>query len=108
MCIKSLNLSCFVVVSIIFPNKYIQISEIRYVLKSTNNLVAEMVHSVRQIQFYVLSDVIETEWEHFCEAINKASLLETVIDAHKQFLKNIFKRSVQTEETHVSPIMVYH
>uniref|UniRef100_A0A2H8TSH1 Gamma-tubulin complex component 3 n=1 Tax=Melanaphis sacchari TaxID=742174 RepID=A0A2H8TSH1_9HEMI len=76
------------------------IPEIRYALKWTNNLVAEMVHSVRQIQFYVLSDVIETEWEHFREAINKASLLETVIEAHNQFLKNIFKRSVQTEETH--------
>lgn len=80
----------------------VSISEIRYALKWTNNLVAEMVHTVRQIQFYVLSDVIETEWEHFREAINKASLLETVIEAHNQFLKNIFKRSVQTEETHVS------
>lgn len=61
-----------------------------------------MVHSIRQIQFYVLSDVIETEWEHFRYAIKKASLLETVIEAHDQFLKNIFKRSMQTEETHVS------
>lgn len=61
-----------------------------------------MVHSMRQIQFYVLSDVIETEWEHFHNAIKKASLLETVIVAHDQFLKNIFKRSMQTEETHVS------
>lgn len=61
-----------------------------------------MVHSIRQIQFYVLSDVIETEWEHFRKTIDKASLIETVISAHNQFLKNIFKRSVQTEETHVS------
>lgn len=61
-----------------------------------------MVHSVRQIQFYVLSDVIEIEWQDFRAAINKASLLETVIDAHNKFLKNIFKRSVQTKETYVS------
>lgn len=61
-----------------------------------------MVHSIRQIQFYVLSDVIETEWEQFRQAFNKALLLETVIDAHNQFLKNIFKRSMLTVETHVS------
>lgn len=60
-----------------------------------------MVHTIRQIQFYVLFDVIETEWQNFRQAFNKATLLETVIDAHNQFLKNIFKRSVQTEETHV-------
>lgn len=60
-----------------------------------------MVHTIRQIQFYVLFDVIETEWQHFRQAFNKATLLETVIDAHNQFLKNIFKRSIQTEETHV-------
>lgn len=65
-----------------------------------------MVYSVRQIQFYMLSDVIETEWAHFREAIYKATLLETVIDAHKLFLKNIFKRSVQTEECHVSSMLV--
>lgn len=60
-----------------------------------------MVHTIRQIQFYVLFDVIETEWQNFRQAFKKATLLETVIDAHNQFLKNIFKRSVQTEETHV-------
>lgn len=67
-----------------------------------------MMHSVRQIQFYVLSDVIETEWEHFRKAVDKASLLETVIEAHNQFLKNIFKRSMQTEETHVSNYVPNH
>jgi len=66
-----------------------------------------MVHSMRQIQFYVLSDVIETEWEHFRKAIDKALMLETVIEAHNKFLKNIFKRSMQTEETHVSHILYY-
>lgn len=66
--------------------------------------MAEMVHSIRQIQFYVLSDVIETEWEQFHQAFNKALLLETVIDAHNQFMKNIFKRSMLTEETHVSSL----
>lgn len=67
-----------------------------------------MVHSVRQIQFYVLSDVIEIEWQDFREAINKASLLETVIDAHNKFLKNIFKRSVQTKENYVNNLFLYN
>jgi len=66
-----------------------------------------MVHSMRQIQFYVLSDVIETEWEHFRKTIDKALMLETVIEAHNKFLKNIFKRSMQTEETHVCHILFY-
>lgn len=61
-----------------------------------------MNHTIRQIQFYVLSDVIETEWDYFQKSISDASLLETVIDSHNQFLKNIFKRSMQTEATHVS------
>ncbi|XP_050438491.1 gamma-tubulin complex component 3-like [Adelges cooleyi] len=81
-------------------NSYYIVPEIRCALKSTNNLVAEMVHSIRQIQFYVLSDVIETEWEHFRQAFNKATLLENVINAHDKYLKNIFKRSMQTEESH--------
>ncbi|XP_050527568.1 gamma-tubulin complex component 3-like [Daktulosphaira vitifoliae] len=85
---------------LLMKNSYYIVPEIRSALKLTNNLVAEMVHSIRQIQFYVLSDVIETEWEHFRQAINKATLLETVIDAHNKFLKNIFKRSMQTEESH--------
>lgn len=75
-------------------------------MKTTNYLVAEMVHTVRQILFYVLSDVIEIEWQDFREQINKATLLETIIDAHNKFLKNIFKRSVQTKETYVRLILL--
>ncbi|VVC44645.1 Hypothetical protein CINCED_3A003530 [Cinara cedri] len=86
--------------NLLIKTSYYIVPEIRSVSKSTNNLVAQMVHTIRQIQFYVLFDVIETEWQHFKQAFNKATLLETVIDAHNQFLKNIFKRSVQTEETH--------
>lgn len=58
--------------------------------KSTRGVLAEMVHFIGQLQYYVLFEVIESSWTELQKNIRKDDCtLDDLIDAHDKYLKNI-------------------
>ncbi|KAI9847121.1 MAG: Microtubule-nucleating Tub4p (gamma-tubulin) complex component [Thelocarpon superellum] len=52
--------------------------------------IAEMIHFVCQLQYYILFEVIESSWDELQAAISKPdSTLDDLIDAHARYLKAI-------------------
>lgn len=58
--------------------------------KRTRCVVAEMVHFVNQLQYYILFEVIESSWDTLQTAITKPGVtLDDLIEAHAGYLENI-------------------
>ena len=58
--------------------------------KSTRGVLAEMVHFVGQLQYYVLFEVIESSWTELQKNVRKDDCtLDDLIQAHEKYLKNI-------------------
>ena len=58
--------------------------------KSTRGVLAEMVHFIGQLQYYVLFEVIESSWTELQKNIRKDDCtLDDLIQAHEKYLKNI-------------------
>ncbi|TGZ85706.1 hypothetical protein EX30DRAFT_393032 [Ascodesmis nigricans] len=58
--------------------------------KRTRCVVAEMVHFVNQLQYYILFEVIESSWTKLQSTINKPNLtLDDLITAHASYLSQI-------------------
>lgn len=58
--------------------------------KSTRGVLAEMVHFVGQLQYYILFEVIESSWDELQKGITKEDCtLDDLIRAHGKFLSNI-------------------
>ncbi|MCJ1382754.1 Microtubule-nucleating Tub4p (gamma-tubulin) complex component [Xylographa soralifera] len=52
--------------------------------------IAEMIHFVNQLQYYILFEVIEASWDQLQAAIAKPNCtLDDLIDAHTKYLKAI-------------------
>ncbi|RMD42312.1 hypothetical protein DV735_g2814, partial [Chaetothyriales sp. CBS 134920] len=52
--------------------------------------VAEMVHFVNQLQYYILFEVIEASWKELQEAMNKPNAtLDDLIEAHTKYINSI-------------------
>ena len=52
--------------------------------------IAEMIHFVNQLQYYILFEVIEASWDQLQAAIAKADCtLDDLIEAHTKYLKSI-------------------
>ena len=52
--------------------------------------IAEMIHFVNQLQYYILFEVIEASWDQLQAAITKPDCtLDSLIDAHTKYLKAI-------------------
>lgn len=63
--------------------------------KQTRCVVAEMVHFVNQLQYYILFEVIESSWTHLQAAINKPNVtLDDLITAHSNYLENITQKGL--------------
>jgi gamma-tubulin complex component 3 len=57
--------------------------------------LAEMVHFVDQLQYYILFEVIEAGWEGLQKAIRKPdATLDTLISAHTAYLKSITRKGL--------------
>ncbi|KAF3915066.1 hypothetical protein ABW21_db0205857 [Orbilia brochopaga] len=57
--------------------------------------IAEMIHFVAQLQYYILFQVIEPSWEKLIASINKPnSTLDDLIDAHKLYLTSITRKGL--------------
>jgi gamma-tubulin complex component 3 len=58
--------------------------------KSTRGVVAEMIHFIGQLQYYILFEVIESSWDELQAAIRKEGCtLDDLIRAHTKYLNAI-------------------
>lgn len=58
--------------------------------KKARCVVAEMVHFVNQLQYYILFEVIESSWGDLQQAIKKPNVtLDDLIGAHAEYLRQI-------------------
>ncbi|KAL8831426.1 MAG: hypothetical protein Q9191_000870 [Dirinaria sp. TL-2023a] len=58
--------------------------------KSARCCIAEMIHFVNQLQYYILFEVIEASWDQLQKAINKTDCtLDDLISAHTNYLRAI-------------------
>lgn len=69
--------------------------------KRSRCVVAEMVHFINQLQYYLLFEVIEASWEQLEEAIHKPeATLDDLIEAHTNYLNNITKKGLIGQQRH--------
>ncbi|QIW95249.1 hypothetical protein AMS68_000767 [Peltaster fructicola] len=63
--------------------------------KLTRGAMAEMVHFVNQLQWYILFEVIEAGWEGLQRTIRKpGATLDTLIEAHTTYLRSITRKGL--------------
>ena len=63
--------------------------------KSARCVVAEMVHFVNQLQYYILFEVIESSWAQLQAAMQKPeSTLDDLITAHAAYLTSITRKGL--------------
>ncbi|KAK4982551.1 Microtubule-nucleating Tub4p (gamma-tubulin) complex component [Elasticomyces elasticus] len=63
--------------------------------KSARGVIAEMIHFVNQLQYYILFEVIEAGWEGLQKAVRKPdATLDTLISAHTNYLRSITRKGL--------------
>jgi gamma-tubulin complex component 3 len=63
--------------------------------KTTRCAIAEMVHFISQLQYYILFEVIEASWNELQEAMHKPeSTLDDLIEAHAKYLASITRKGL--------------
>ncbi|KAF2726231.1 spc98 like protein [Polychaeton citri CBS 116435] len=63
--------------------------------KTARGGVAEMVHFIDQLQYYILFEVIEAGWEGLQKAVRKPdATLDTLISAHTSYLRSITRKGL--------------
>ncbi|KAI0853244.1 Spc98 family-domain-containing protein [Daldinia vernicosa] len=63
---------------------------VRQTWKTTRGFLAEMVHFVGQLQYYILFEVIESSWTELQDKLHKEdATLDDVITAHSNYLNSI-------------------
>ncbi|KAF8778289.1 gamma-tubulin complex component 3 homolog [Argiope bruennichi] len=75
-----------------------QIPEITPVLYQCHIILAQMIHFVQQIQYYMAFEVMECCWADLQLKIGSAKDLDQVIAAHESFLDTLITRSLLDEE----------
>lgn len=61
--------------------------------------VAEMIHFVNQLQYYILFEVIESSWNELQASMRKPeSTLDDLIQAHARYLNNITRKGLLGSE----------
>lgn len=65
-------------------------AEVAQTWKSTRGVLAEMVHFIGQLQYYILFEVIESSWNELQSRIQKEDCtLDDLIKAHERYLNDI-------------------
>lgn len=63
--------------------------------KIARGAMAEMIHFIDQLQWYILFEVIESGWEGLQKAIRKPdATLDTLISAHTDYLRSITRKGL--------------
>ena len=71
--------------------------------KRARCVVAEMVHFVNQLQYYILFEVIEASWEQLQIAIQKPdSTLDDLIEAHTKYINSITHKGLLGQQRHAT------
>ena len=71
--------------------------------KRARCVIAEMVHFVNQLQYYILFEVIEASWDQLQMAMNKQdSTLDDLIEAHKKYISSITHKGLLGNPRHAS------
>lgn len=69
--------------------------------KRSRCVVAEMVHFINQLQYYLLFEVIEASWKQLEDALQKPeATLDDLIEAHTTYLNNITKKGLIGQQRH--------
>lgn len=69
--------------------------------KRARCVIAEMVHFVNQLQYYILFEVIEASWDQLHMAMNKRdSTLDELIEAHKKYINSITHKGLLGNPRH--------
>jgi gamma-tubulin complex component 3 len=68
--------------------------------KAARCVIAEMVHFVSQLQYYILFEVIESSWNELQQAMHKPeSTLDDLIQAHAAYLSSITRKGLLGSST---------
>lgn len=71
--------------------------------KTARCCIAEMIHFVNQLQYYILFEVIEASWDQLHAAIHKQDCtLDDLIEAHTKYLKAITHKGLLGSVRHSS------
>jgi gamma-tubulin complex component 3 len=71
--------------------------------KRARCVVAEMVHFVNQLQYYILFEVIEASWEQLETAMQKPySTLDDLIEAHTKYINSITHKGLLGQQKHAT------
>ena len=71
--------------------------------KRARCVVAEMVHFVNQLQYYILFEVIEASWETLQQAMRKPeATLDDLIEAHTKYINSITHKGLLGQQRHSS------
>lgn len=63
--------------------------------KAARCCMAEMIHFINQLQYYILFEVIEASWDQLQAAINKPDCtLDGLIEAHSRYLESITRKGL--------------
>ncbi|OZJ02435.1 hypothetical protein BZG36_04467 [Bifiguratus adelaidae] len=69
--------------------KFGQIIEITSDLQQARLTMNEMIHFIYQLQYYYLFEVLECSWEELTTFLKKCIDLDSMIDAHARYLRDI-------------------
>jgi gamma-tubulin complex component 3 len=68
--------------------------------KTARCVIAEMVHFISQLQYYILFEVIEASWNELEKAMHKPeSTLDDLIEAHDAYLRSITRKGLLGSST---------
>lgn len=71
--------------------------------KTARCCIAEMIHFINQLQYYILFEVIEASWDQLHAAIHKQDCtLDDLIEAHTKYLKAITHKGLLGSVRHNS------
>ncbi|KAK4693855.1 gamma-tubulin complex component 3, partial [Lecanoromycetidae sp. Uapishka_2] len=69
--------------------------------KTARCCIAEMIHFVNQLQYYILFEVIEASWDQLQAAVHKQDCtLDDLIEAHTKYLKAITHKGLLGSTRH--------
>lgn len=71
-----------------------RIASLKSAFQTLHMLLSEMIHFIRQMEYYLTFDVIECQWNQLQTELNNPRDVDLLIRAHSLFLENVIRRSL--------------
>ena len=71
-----------------------RIPGLKYAFHSFHTLLSEMIHFIRQMEYYLTFEVIECQWIELETQIDCSQDVDFLIKAHNRFLEQVLRRSL--------------